>query len=102
MSILGVIVRARNVDAARLRGDFARMPGVEVGLDPGDGRLILVIEDVGGSSAAASMAEIAQWPGVLNTSLVYEYSGPEAQANDTAGVGFSSWRDGLSVTDRPA
>lgn len=104
MSILGVVVRARVADLAALCDRIRALPGTDLALNPGDGRLVLVIEDVaaqgGGQelSAAATMATIAQWPEVLNTSLVYEYSGSDAPApagsND---IDYRSWRDSLAA-----
>jgi hypothetical protein len=47
-----------------------------------DGRVVIVIEDSAGSTAAATLGAIALWPEVLNTSLVYEYSGPDSPPPD--------------------
>jgi periplasmic nitrate reductase NapD len=95
MSILGVIVRTRPDATAALRERLAALPGVDVALDPGDGRLILVIEDAPGSSAAARLTEIGSWPSVVNTSLVYEHIGvePHGDAPAIAAISdFSAWR----------
>jgi nitrate reductase NapAB chaperone NapD len=60
-----------------------------------DGRLVIVIEDSAGSSAAATLGAIALWPEVLNTSLVYEYSGPDSPAPDgvaeASATGAAAW-----------
>ncbi|MBL0090457.1 MAG: hypothetical protein IPP44_28635 [Ideonella sp.] len=42
------------------------------------------------------MAEIAMWPEVLNTSLVYEYSGPDAPSTSTPVEAYTDWRSSLS------
>ena len=47
------------------------------------------------------MAEIALWPQVLNTSLVYEYSGPDAPAPDAPMQAYADWRNSLSDRDQP-
>lgn len=80
MSILGVIVRTRLEDLPEVEAALRALPGVEVAerADDADGRLVIVIEDTAGQAAATLMAEIALWPRVLGTSLVYEYSGPDA------------------------
>ena len=96
MSILGVIVRSRAADAAALRERLAALSGVEIALDPGDGRLILVIEDAPGRAAAASLAEIALWPLVINTSLVYEYSGADIDDEAADVHDYTEWRSSLT------
>jgi hypothetical protein len=66
MSILGAVVRTRpeHLDAVVPR--VAALPGVDLALNPGDGRLVLVIEDaqVGDTvhGAAATLAAIATGP----------------------------------------
>jgi periplasmic nitrate reductase NapD len=90
MSILGVIVRTRADATAALRERLASLAGVDVALDPGDGRLILVIEDTPGNSAAQSLSEIGSWPSVINTSLVYEHIGDAPEV--TAICEYSDWR----------
>lgn len=106
MSILGVIVRARRADAPSLARRMTALPGAEVALDPGDGRLVVVIDDAPNAegspqAAAATLAEIAQWPEVLDTSLVYEYSGPDAPAAAGSDMSdYQAWRG--SLMDRGA
>lgn len=99
MPILGAIVRTHPDKTAAVQARLAQRPGVDVAVDPGDGRLILVIEDAEQAGAAATLGEISTWPDVLNTSLVYEYSGPDAPAE--AGVeGYTDWRGGLAKLAR--
>ncbi len=101
MSILGAVVRVRpqHLDAVVPRA--AALPGVDVALNPGDGRLVMVLEDAeseDGSvhSAAATLAAIALWPEVLGTSLVYEYSGPDAPPAGAGAVeDYRAWRGSL-------
>lgn len=95
MSVLGVIVRARPSSRDAVRAALAQVPGVDIALESPDGRLILIIEDSGTSSAAAAMAEVAAHPLVINTSLVYEYSGTEADRVDDGLDGYMAWRTSL-------
>ncbi|MBL8459132.1 MAG: chaperone NapD [Zoogloea sp.] len=94
MSILGLIVRCQpqltGGVAERLRAE----PGAELAerADADDGRLVLLLEDAPGRSAAAAMAAIALWPEVLNTSLVYEYSGPDSPAPEGSDHQYTDWR----------
>lgn len=101
MSILSAVVRARPEHLAAVLERMASLPGVDVALNPGDGRLVLVMEDavVGGTvrGAATTLAAVALWPDVLNTSLVYEYSGPDAPSGDDNGVtDYRDWRGSLA------
>jgi nitrate reductase NapAB chaperone NapD len=94
MSILGVVVRCRAADVAAVEQRLSLLPGLDVALNPGDGRLIVVIEDAAGRAAASTLAEIAQLREVLNTSLVYEYSGPDLPSCDSV-EGYGAWRASL-------
>lgn len=95
MSILGVIVRTRPGDLAAVRQELSTRPGVDIAADPGDGRVVIVIEDTATTVAAALLGEIATWKTVLNTSLVYEYSGPDAPDAAAELTGYTDWREGL-------
>lgn len=101
LSILGVVVRTHAANANELATRLAREPGTEVAANQGDGRLVIVLEDTAASygpdaapdSAAARLARIALLPDVLSTSLVYEYSGPDAPAPDAQTTNdFHDWR----------
>lgn len=100
MSILGAVVRTRPEHLPAVQERAAALPGVDVALNPGDGRLVLVLEDAAVEgvvhAAAATLAAIALWPEVLNTSLVFEYSGPDAPAADIGSVNdYRAWRGSL-------
>lgn len=101
MSILGVIVRSHPQALPGIEERLRALPGVEVAdlAAAADGRLVIVIEDGAGTSAAATLGAIALWPEVLNTSLVYEYSGPDSPAPDSVD-GYRDWRRGLAAEGR--
>lgn len=92
MSMLGVIVRARLAGVAALSTRLRQLPGIDIAHDPGDGRLILVIEDAAGQPAASRLADIASWPAVINVSLVYEYSGADLDDAPTSLTDYTAWR----------
>ncbi len=100
MSILGAVIRARPAQLPGVLAQLHLLPGVDVALNPGDGRLVLVIEDaeVGHAlhEAAHTLEQIAQWRDVLNTSLVYEYSGPDAPTTAAAISGYRDWRGSVA------
>jgi nitrate reductase NapD len=105
VSILGAIVRVHPRDRPDVARRLREMPGVELALDPGDGRLVLVIEDIEIDrvihEAATALQHIAHWPAVLSTSLVYEYSGPDIAAAPVAVEDYSAWRGALSSAPAP-
>jgi periplasmic nitrate reductase NapD len=100
VSILGAVVRVRPEHLDVVAPRLAAQPGVDLALNPGDGRFVVVIEDAqdGDSvhAAASTLAAIALWPEVLSTSLVYEYSGPDAPPPEGAAASdYRAWRGSL-------
>jgi nitrate reductase NapD len=98
MSILGTVVRVRPEHATDVVAELASWPGLDIALNSGDGRLVIILEDTSDTTAAQNMAAIALLPKVLNTSLVYEYSGADvmpADAPASADVNYQSWRTSL-------
>jgi nitrate reductase NapAB chaperone NapD len=91
MSILGVVVRARPGDAADVQRHLCALPGLLIA-GCADGRFVVVLEDTEQASASQTMTQITRLQQVINTSLVYEYSGPDAPAPDGEAVDFKSWR----------
>ncbi|HNW62083.1 MAG TPA: chaperone NapD [Piscinibacter sp.] len=100
MSILGAVVRIRPEHLEVVVPRLSTLHGADLALNPGDGRLVMVLEDaeVDGvvHGAAATLASIALWPEVLNTSLVFEYSGPDAPPIGGGAVeDYRAWRGSL-------
>lgn len=98
MSILGVVVRTRPEHREAVSAQLSAFPGLDLSIDAQDGRFVVVIEDTDTVPAAQTMAAIAQLQDVLNTSLVYEYSGPDVgQASTTPDNDFhyQAWRGSL-------
>ncbi len=78
MSILGTVVRTRREHLDTVVAQLADFSGLEVALNPGDGRLVVLIENSPTSTAAETMRVMALIPEILSTSLVYEYSDASA------------------------
>lgn len=103
MSILGTVIRTQPIDLTEVVDRLAVLPGTELALNPGDGRLVVIFEDAlteagQAVSAAATLAGVALWPQVLGASLVWEYSGPDSPAPpQAAGLDFRAWRSSLSL-----
>lgn len=91
MSVLGVVLRTHPNNLDVLRQRLAHTPGVDLGPDNGDGRLIAVIESTDSTPAAVTMTDMARWNEVLNLSLVFEHAEPDAET-PAADFDFRAWR----------
>ncbi|MDO5692316.1 MAG: chaperone NapD [Pseudomonadota bacterium] len=94
MSVLGVVVRVHPKNLADVKHRLAHTPGVDLGPDAGDGRLVAVIESTDQNPAAAIMAEVTQWPEVFNLSLVFEQSDGDAHPA-APDFDFRAWRQNV-------
>ncbi len=100
MSVLGVVARVRPEQVQSVVQALQTQAGVELSANPGDGRLVLVIEDSADCTAAARLGQLAEWPQMLSTSLVYEYSGPDSPAVHAP---VTEWRSPLrDIAPHPA
>ncbi len=94
MSILGCVLRIKVDKLPHVMALLTSTEGVDVAMNPGDGRLVLVLEDTQTTGAAQTFAAISLFPEVLSASLVYEYSGPDVvniDADDD-NTRYQSWR----------
>lgn len=99
MSILGTVVRVKPEHLQGVCQQLSQLPGLDIALNPGDGRLVVVLEDSAQATAAQTMAHMALIPEILNTSLVYEYSGADAMPAGEASPAdthFQAWRSTLT------
>lgn len=94
MSILGCVLRVKAEKLPQVLTALTTAQGVDVAVNPGDGRLVLIVEDTQTTSAAQTFAAISLFPEVLSASLVYEYSGPDvANVDDNQdNTRYQSWR----------
>jgi periplasmic nitrate reductase NapD len=95
MSILGCVFRVKTDKLPQILDVLHTTGGVDVALNPGDGRLVLIVEDSYNTSASQTFAAISLLPDVLSASLVYEYSGPDVISLQTESVDktrYQSWR----------
>ena len=65
MSILGVVLRVLPEQLSAVTDTLSPTPGLDIALNPGDGRLVLILEDTAERAAAQTFATIALLPGVL-------------------------------------
>lgn len=96
MSVLGIVVRTHPTKRTEVAARLAALPGCELGPDPGDGRLVIVLESLPDQPAAATMGDIAQWPEVLSISLIYEHSDPDGDGPSALPLDYRSWRRNVS------
>ena len=59
MSILGTVVRVRPEHLTEVVADLSLQAGMDIALNPGDGRLVVIIEDTATTTAAQAMAAMA-------------------------------------------
>lgn len=99
MSVLGVVARTHPQHLPALVPVLMALEGVDLVANPGDGRLVLVLEDVPERSAAARLGELALWPELMATTLVYEYSGPDSPSPHAEAT---DWRADMDTLDQRA
>lgn len=94
MSILGCVLRVKAEKLPQVLATLTTTAGVDVAMNPGDGRLVLIVEDTETTGAAQTFAAISLFPEVLSASLVYEYSGPDVAHVDADqdNTRYQSWR----------
>jgi periplasmic nitrate reductase NapD len=78
-NICGVLVHAR----PEARFDVARaleaLPGVEIHTMGDQGKLVVTVEDAGGTWAGATIDQFNQVPGVLSVALVFHHFDKECE-----------------------
>ena len=84
MNVIGVLVNTTPAAEAEVAAHLAAMPGVEVHVTSGDGRLVVTATDVGPLFASDSLMAMNHVPHVVGTSLVYHQFEPEI---DETGAG---------------
>lgn len=94
MSIIGCVLRVNAEKLHQILSVLNTTEGVDVAMNPGDGRLVLILEDTQTTGAAQTFAAISLFPEVLSASLVYEYSGPDVVNVDADedNTRYQSWR----------
>jgi len=83
-NICGVLVHTRPERVEDVRGRLAAMPGVEVHAVTDEGRVVVVVEDTAERLAIDTITDIFQTAGVINASLVYQYTDDEDLPQESA------------------
>lgn len=77
MKIVSLLISVLPQRVAALRQRMAAVPGVRVHGEPVDSKLVVTIEDHPGRDVMPTVLEVQGLPGVLATTLTYEYSDDE-------------------------
>lgn len=85
MRIASLLARVRPEQAASVSDSLAGIPGVSLfGTTPDGGRVIVMVEDGEGYAVSDSILAVSTAPGVLGTTLAYEYSDEATAPADLA------------------
>jgi nitrate reductase NapD len=73
MSICSLVVQARPENLSSVSGDLSTMQGVEVHASSEAGKLVVTIDHPHREVCSQTMMDMQNIPGVLSSSLIYEY-----------------------------
>jgi nitrate reductase NapD len=83
-NVCGILVHTRPGTVEDVRGRLAALPGVEVHAATDEGRLVVTVEDTPDRLAIETITDILQTEGVINASLVYQYTDDEDLPQESA------------------
>jgi nitrate reductase NapD len=83
-NICGVLVHTRPGNVEEVKGRLSVLPGVEVHAATEEGRLVVTVEDTPERLAIETIDDIFQTAGVINASLVYQYTDDEDLPQESA------------------
>ena len=83
-NICGVLVHTRPGNVEDVKGRLSALPGVEVHAATEEGRLVVTVEDTPERLAIETIDDIFQTAGVINASLVYQYTDDEDLPQESA------------------
>jgi nitrate reductase NapD len=83
-NVCGVLVHTRPGNVEDVKGRLAALPGVEVHAATDEGRVVVTVEDTPERLAIETIDDIFQTVGVINASLVYQYTDDEDLPQESA------------------
>jgi nitrate reductase NapD len=83
-NVCGVLVHTRPGSVEEVRDRLAALPGVEVHAATEEGRVVVTVEDIPERLAIETISDIFQTEGVINASLVYQYTDDEDLPQESA------------------
>lgn len=72
-NICGVLVHIRPEERQSITTSLEALPGVEVHMVSDQGKMVVTVEDAGGTWAGATIEQFNKIPGVLSVALVYHH-----------------------------
>lgn len=83
-NVCGVLVHTRPGNVEEVKDRLAALPGVEVHAATEEGRVVVTVEDIPERLAIETISDIFQTEGVINASLVYQYTDDEDLPQESA------------------
>jgi nitrate reductase NapD len=83
-NVCGVLVHTRPSEVEVVMRRLVGLPGVEVHAATEEGRLVVTVEDTDACLAIDTITDVFQIPGVINASLVYQYTDEEDLQQESA------------------
>lgn len=73
MNISGVLIHARPENCEKIKQQLEQLDGVEVHISTADGKLVVTLEASGDRTAADTVYQLQDMPGVISASMVYHH-----------------------------
>ena len=83
-NVCGVLVHTRPGNVEEVKRRLAALPGVDVHAATEEGRVVVTVEDIPQRLAIETISDIFQTEGVINASLVYQYTDDEDLPQESA------------------
>ncbi|MEO5365246.1 MAG: chaperone NapD [Magnetococcus sp. WYHC-3] len=77
MNLLSAIIQALPDAMPAVRDAVRALPGAEIHIDSGDGRLVITLESPSYRAVIDHLTQISILPGVLAANPVYQYADPQ-------------------------
>jgi periplasmic nitrate reductase NapD len=73
MNISGILVHAAPAKYDKVREALLALPDIEIPLENEDGRMVVIIDELGSQPSGESLMKIQGIDGVLSANLVYQH-----------------------------
>ncbi|HEY9200264.1 MAG TPA: chaperone NapD [Gammaproteobacteria bacterium] len=84
MNISGVLIHARPENCEKVKQQLEQVAGVEVYASTDEGKLVVTVEASGDRSAADTVYQLQDMPGVISASMVYHHFEDDAELQQEA------------------
>ena len=73
MNISGILVKTSPAHLPDVKKALPALPGVQIPIEEGDGRLVVIIEESDGRASGEALMKMQNIKGVLSANLFYQY-----------------------------